>query len=160
MAFQVGPSSEPYLGTRTAHKPIPLTSLQSSATPWILRRLPCPSPRLKSEENPIPNTASSLPQPFPAPTAAGPQPTGKHGLFPPAPPFPFSREPHSVNRKADYSSQDSLQRPRTTIPSKPRAPRTAKGRAATWRHPDLETLWMPKAERPPWPSASTRLGRS
>ena len=64
-------------------------SSESSATPWILRRLPCACPRLKSEENPLPNTASSLPQPFPAPTAAGPEPIGKHGLFSHAPPFPL-----------------------------------------------------------------------
>lgn len=131
--------------TRTAHKLTPLTfSLLLPPGFFVaFRALVLAS---SSEENPIPNTASSLPQPFSRPNGRGPSANRKARPIPSCPAlFLGPRAALFVNRKADYSSQGSLQGRGLLFPASPRAPGTAKGRAATWRHPELET--QSKAKR-------------
>lgn len=110
-------------------------------TPDSFSRL-CVCPRLESEENASPATASSAPQSFPAPTAADRSANQKTR---PLPVCPAHLRPRAAlgrlkkkQKNVDYSSQRPLRRPKTAIPSKLRAPRLRReerqyGGPRSWR---------------------------
>lgn len=133
----------------------PIFSSEPCATLWFRHPLLCACPHLKSEENPIPSTA------FSRPNGCGPLSQSESTAT--------SRLPRPSSKANSLSvgiRKRGLQLPASPAVAKDcysqQAPclGTAKGGAATWRLRGLVTLSMLKVERPLWPNASTRLGRS